>query len=697
MRDRRALSSLGLVVIALVCEASSMVLSRLARQPLLRLSSSWRLAGASIARSSSKTRLHLSTLTPSTPATSASAASPDNIVVVEEEEDLFGFDLPTNENSVQLLKTRHTTSHVMAMAVQKLHKEAQVTIGPWIDNGFYYDFNLPSHQLSDNDLKLIKKEMDKIIKADLPMRREEVTREEARKRITALNEPYKLEILDSIKTEPITIYHVGDQWWDLCAGPHLESTGKLDPRGIELQSVAGAYWRGDEKNAMLQRIYGTAWETSKQLKAYKRRVEEAKRRDHRTVGKKLDLFSIQDDAGGGLVFWHPKGSIIRRLVEDYWKDQHVKAGYELLYTPHMANFDLWKTSGHHDFYRNDMFKTMEVEEDEYQIKPMNCPFHCLVFKDSPRSYRDLPVRWAELGTVYRYERSGTLHGLFRVRGFTQDDAHIFCLPSQLEDEIVGVLDLTENILNKFGFSKFDVMLSTRPAESVGDNDIWDKATTALVGALKRKGWVYNVDEGGGAFYGPKIDVKIQDAIGRRWQCSTIQCDFNLPERFGLEYTSADQAKLRPIMLHRAIFGSLERFFGVLIENTAGDFPLWIAPTQLRLVPVIDSVRDYCFEVKRMAEKMGIRCEVDNSGQRLAKAVRTAEQEKIPVVAVVGEKEQTNRELSIRLRKGGDLGAQALDAILLAMQSAIKDSLELDQVPGLEKKPSRTTDADEVSL
>jgi len=509
-----------------------------------------------------------------------------------------------------------------------------------------------------------------------------------RRRITALNEPYKLEILDSIKTEPITIYHVGDQWWDLCAGPHLESTGQLDPRGIELQTVAGAYWRGDEKNAMLQRIYGTAWENMTQLKVYKKRMEEAKRRDHRTVGKKLDLFSIQEDAGGGLVFWHPKGAIIRRLVEDYWKDQHVKDGYELLYTPHMANLDLWKTSGHFDFYRNDMFKTMEVEEDEYQIKPMNCPFHCLVFKDTPRSYRDLPVRWAELGTVYRYERSGTLHGLFRVRGFTQDDAHIFCLPSQLEDEIVGVLDLTENILNKFGFKKFDVMLSTRPAESVGDDSIWDKATTALIGALVRKGWSYNVDEGGGAFYGPKIDVKIQDAIGRRWQCSTIQCDFNLPERFGLEYTAADQSKQRPIMVHRAIFGSLERFFGVLIENTAGDFPLWLAPTQLRLVPVIDSVRDYCGEIKKMADKLGIRCEIDNSGQRLAKAVRTAEQEKIPVVAVIGEKEKDNRELSIRLRKGGDLGAQKLDVLLQAMQSAISNSVELDQVPGLEKKTSQ---------
>lgn len=445
-------------------------------------------------------------------------------------EDIFATELPTNENSENLLKSRHTSAHIMAMAVQQLYPQAQVTIGPWIDNGFYYDFDIPDYKLQETDLKAIKGAMDKIIKSNYPIRREEVTREEARRRITAQNEPYKLQLLDSIKTEPITIYHIGDEWWDLCAGPHVESTGRLDAKAIELQSLAGAYWRGDENNAMLQRVYGTAWETKGQLKTYKKRQEEAKRRDHRNVGSALNLFSIQDDAGGGLVFWHPKGAIVRRMIEDYWKDEHVRGGYELLYTPHIANLDLWKTSGHFDFYRNDMFKTMEVEDDEYQIKPMNCPFHCLVFKNTPKSYRDLPVRWAELGTVYRYEKSGSLHGLFRVRGFTQDDAHIFCLPSQLEDEIVGVLDLTEKILNKFGFKKFDVMLSTRPAESVGTDDIWSKATDALIGALNRKGWKYAVDEGGGAFYGPKIDVKIQDAIGRKWQCSTIQCDFNLPGR-----------------------------------------------------------------------------------------------------------------------------------------------------------------------
>lgn len=594
----------------------------------------------------------------------------------EDEPDLFSIDLPTNENSPNLLKTRHSTAHIMAMAVQKLYPQAQVTIGPWIDNGFYYDFNIPDKQLSETDLKSIKNTMDKIIKSNYPIRREEVSRDEARARILKQNEPYKLEILDSIKTEPITIYHIGDEWWDLCAGPHVESTGEIDGRAIELQTVAGAYWRGDEKNAMLQRIYGTAWESKDQLKQFKKRLEEAKRRDHRTVGETLNLFSIQEDAGGGLVFWHPKGAIIRRMIEDFWKDEHVKNGYELLYTPHIANLDLWKTSGHFDFYRNDMFKTMEVEEDEYQIKPMNCPFHCLVYKNTPKSYRDLPVRWAELGTVYRYERSGTLHGLFRVRGFTQDDAHIFCLPTQLEDEIVGVLDLTEKILNKFGFQKFDIMLSTRPKESVGTDDIWEKATNALIGALNRKKWNYNVDDGGGAFYGPKIDVKIQDAIGRKWQCSTIQCDFNLPERFDLEYASSDQAKLRPIMVHRAIFGSLERFFGVLIENTAGDFPLWIAPIQLRLCPVIDGVMDYCYEVKKMGEKMGIRVEIDTSGERLAKQIRNAEKAKIPICAVVGERERDNNELSVRLRKTGDIGSRSFQTLLNEIKAACDNGKEL---------------------
>ena len=426
-------------------------------------------------------------------------------------------------------------------------------------------------------------------------------------------------------------------------------------------------------------MYATAWESKDQLELYKFRVEEAKRRDHRTIGKALNLFSIQEDAGGGLVFWHPKGSVIRRLIEDYWKSMHLANGYEILHTPHIANLNLWKTSGHFDFYRNDMFKTMSVDEDEYQIKPMNCPFHCLLYKDSPKSYRDLPLRWSELGTVYRYERSGTLHGLFRVRGFTQDDAHIFCLPEQLQDEIVSVLNLVENILNKFGFHQFEVMLSTRPAESVGSDDIWDKATTALKGALQQKQWAYKVDEGGGAFYGPKIDIKIRDAIGRKWQCSTVQCDFNLPERFELEYVSPEQQKLRPIMVHRAIFGSLERFFGILIENTAGEFPLWLAPTQLRLLPVVEDAIPYCQELKALAASLGIRAEVDTSGNRIAKQIRSSEQDKIPLTAIIGMNEVQSQSISLRARKVGELGNFPKDEMLQKIATLAQMNGELAEL------------------
>jgi len=556
----------------------------------------------------------------------------------------------------------------------------QVTIGPWIDNGFYYDFYNPADsKFSEADLKLIKKEMDSIIKKKLPLRREEVSREEARSRIEAINEPYKLEILDSIKTEPITIYHIGDEWWDLCAGPHVEHTGELPQKAIALQSVAGAYWRGDEKRAMLQRIYGTAWETPAQLKEYKRVLIEAKKRDHRVLGKKLNLFSIQEDAGGGLVFWHPKGSMIRRGIEDFWKDAHVAAGYELLYTPHIANLGLWKTSGHYDFYQEGMFDQMDVEGEEYQIKPMNCPFHCLVYKDSLRSYRDLPFRWAELGTVYRYERSGTLHGLMRVRGFTQDDAHIFCLPEQLTDEIVDVLDLTETILTRFGFTEFQVMLSTRPEKSVGSDEIWEDATTALKDALIRKGWDYGVDEGGGAFYGPKIDLKIRDAIGRTWQCSTVQCDFNLPERFELEYVASEGDRRRPIMVHRAIFGSIERFFGILVESTAGDFPLWLAPVQMRLLPVTDDAKEFCKDVAKRGKMMGLRIEVDNGNDRLPKQIRNAEQARVPLMAVVGERELSGNTLAIRSRKEGDLGSASVEAVLAQIKRATEDSVEVTEL------------------
>ena len=556
----------------------------------------------------------------------------------------------------------------MAMAVQKVFPSAQCTIGPWIDRGFYYDFYYPEG-FSNQDMKKIKKEMYKIIRKDYPLRREEVSREEAERRIREINEPYKLEILDAIKTEPITIFHIGDEWWDLCAGPHVESTGKLDQKAFDLESVAGAYWRGDETKPMLQRIYGTAWENAEQLQAYNDFKAEAKRRDHRTIGQDLSLFSLQqDNAGGGLVFWHPKGAYMRHMIETYWKDLHLARGYELLYSPHVAKQELWKTSGHSDFYSENMYQPIKVEEEMYQLKPMNCPFHIVVYQDGYYSYKDLPIRWAELGTVYRYERSGTMHGLFRVRGFTQDDAHIFCLPDQITSEIKGVLDLTEEILSTFGFKDFEVNLSTRPEKSVGDDSIWDTAESALKDALTLKGWDYVVDDGGGAFYGPKIDIKILDAIGRKWQCSTVQLDFNLPERFDLSYVDRDNVKQRPIMIHRAIFGSLERFFGILTENYAGEFPLWLAPEQVRLLPVTDEVSDYTEGVAKKLRDAGVRVEIC-SGQRLAKLVRTAEKSKIPVMAVVGREEAENNTLAVRTYKDGDVGSLSVDEVLTRIVTA----------------------------
>ena len=575
--------------------------------------------------------------------------------------------LPKTSESEQLLRIRHSMSHVMAMAVQALFPKAQVTIGPWTESGFYYDFDSPE-PFSEADLKAIKKEMIKIINRKLPLERIEVSRAEAQARIQAQNEPYKLEILAGI-SEPITLYTLGDQWWDLCAGPHVANTSELNAKAFELESVAGAYWRGDENNAQLQRIYGTAWETPEQLAEHQRRKAEALRRDHRRLGTDLDLFSIEDEAGAGLVFWHPRGSRMRLLIENLWRELHFAAGYELLYTPHVADISLWQTSGHLDFYRESMFGPMQVDEREYQLKPMNCPFHVLTYASTLRSYRELPIRWAELGTVYRYERPGVMHGLMRVRGFTQDDAHVFCLPEQITDEIVAILDLTEQILSTFDFRQYAINLSTRPDKSIGDDAVWDLATQGLIAALERKGWAYTIDEGGGAFYGPKIDLKIEDAIGRQWQCSTIQLDFNLPERFKLEYVAADGSRQRPIMIHRAIFGSLERFFGIMTENYAGDFPFWLAPEQIRLLPVTDEVRPYADGVLKALKAAGVRATVDHSGDRLGKLIRNGEQMKIPVLAVIGAKEAEASQVSLRSRRDGELGAMALQQLLDATTRA----------------------------
>ena len=575
--------------------------------------------------------------------------------------------LPKTSESDQLLKIRHSMSHVMAMAVQQLFPKARVTIGPWTETGFYYDFDNPD-PFTEADLKAIKKGMIKIINKKLPLQRVEVSRNEAEEKIKAQNEPYKLEILEGLH-EPITLYTLGEDWWDLCAGPHVDHTGQLNAKAFELESVAGAYWRGDETKAQLQRIYGTAWETPEQLAEHKRRKEEALRRDHRRIGKDLDLFSIEDEAGAGLVFWHPRGARMRLLIEEFWRQAHFEGGYELLYTPHVADISLWKTSGHLDFYAESMFGPMEVDEREYQLKPMNCPFHVLTYASKLRSYRELPIRWAELGTVYRYERPGVMHGLMRVRGFTQDDAHVFCLPEQISDEILKILDLTERILSAFDFSNYEINLSTRPEKSIGEDAVWNLATKGLIEALERKGWAYKIDEGGGAFYGPKIDLKIEDAIGRMWQCSTIQLDFNLPERFKLDYIAADGSKQRPIMIHRAIFGSLERFFGIMTENYAGDYPFWLAPEQVRLLPVTDEVQPYAEQLLDQLTKAGVRATVDRSGDRLGKLIRTGEQMKIPVLAVIGAKEAEQNAVSLRSRRYGDLGVSAVSDLLSAAQMA----------------------------
>ncbi|DBB11918.1 TPA: hypothetical protein ACH3X3_006058 [Trebouxia sp. C0006] len=589
--------------------------------------------------------------------------------------------LPTTDESPQLDRIRHSCSHVMAMAVQKLFPGAQVTIGPAIERGFYYDFDMPE-PITEQDLKAVKKEMQRIIKADLPFTREEVSKEEAEERIKAIKEPYKLEILEGIvarhPNDPITIYHLGKQggegehWWDLCAGPHVETTKDLNPAAMDLESLAGAYWRGDETKAQLQRIYGTAWESKEQLKAYQQLKVEAARRDHRKLGQELDLFSIESEsAGGGLVFWHPNGAAIRNILENFWKEHHLKNGYQLLYTPHVAKAEMWKTSGHLDFYAENMFDRIKIEEELYQLRPMNCPFHIAVYKHKQYSYRDLPLRYAELGTVYRYERSGTMHGLFRVRGFTQDDGHIFCLPDQIATEIRGVLDMVEYVMGALGFSQLEINLSTKPAKAVGSDEIWERAEDALREALHTKGWDYKIDEGGGAFYGPKIDVKIQDVLGRKWQCSTIQLDFNLPERFQMAYTDDGNHKQQPIMIHRAIFGSIERFFGILIENCAGAFPLWLAPVQCRIMPVTDAVLDYAQDVVAQMREAGIRVQLD-SGERIGKLIRNAEKAKTPVMCVVGEKEASNNQLSVRTYgEDGDRGVMAMAEVITRIQDASK--------------------------
>ncbi len=571
--------------------------------------------------------------------------------------------LKTSE-SEDLKKIRHTTSHVMAMAVQKLFPKAQVTIGPWIENGFYYDFDSPD-AFTEKDLKSIKKEMIKIINQKLPVTREEVSRAEAEERIKAINEPYKLEILEGLQ-EPITIYHMGDKWWDLCAGPHVETTGDLDPKAIELESVAGAYWRGDETKAQLQRIYGTAWENSAQLDEYKRRKEEALRRDHRKIGKELGLFVFSDLVGPGLPLWTPRGTVVRSILEDYLKKEQVKRGYLPVVTPHISRVDLFKQSGHWQKYSEDMFPMMaETQSDKekeigFVMKPMNCPFHIQIYKSDLRSYRELPMRLAEFGTVYRYEQSGELGGLTRVRGFTVDDSHLFVTPDQLDAEFMNVVELTLSVFKSLQLKNFRARLSFRdPANAskyLGDDETWNKAEGAIRNAVEKLDMPHFEGIGEAAFYGPKLDFIFQDALEREWQLGTVQVDYILPERFDLEYVSEDGSRKRPVMLHRAPFGSLERLIGILIEEYAGDFPTWLAPTQIRLLPVGDDFLPFAKETVAKMQMLGIRAEVDLGGDRLGKIIRNAEKAKIPVMAVVGAKEVESGTLSIRTRAEGELGS-----------------------------------------
>lgn len=583
--------------------------------------------------------------------------------------------LRTHE-SEKLERIRHTFSHVMAMAVQRLFPKAQVTIGPSIDYGFYYDFDAPD-PFTDKDLKKIKKEMIKIINKGLPVIREEVSREEAKRRIEALGEPYKLEILEGLQ-EPITLYHLGDQWWDLCSGPHIESTKDLNPKAFSIDSVAGAYWRGDETKAQLQRIYGTAWETPEELAEYKRRLEEAKRRDHRKLGKELGLFVFSDEVGPGLPLWTPKGTLLRSTLEDFLKNEQVARGYKPVVTPHVARVDLFKTSGHWQKYAEDLFPMMGKSEDEgFVMKAMNCPFHIQLYKSQLRSYKELPLRFAEFGTVYRYEKSGELGGLTRVRGFTQDDAHLFVTPNQLADEFLKVVELIQVTLRVLKMDdSFRARLSFRDPENkskyIGSDEDWEKAQGAIRNAVETMGMEHFEGIGEAAFYGPKLDFIVRDALDREWQLGTVQVDYTLPERFDLEYVSEDGTRQRPIMIHRAPFGSLERLIGILIEQYAGDFPLWLAPEQVRLLPVTEGHWEYADNAAIEMRKLGVRVEVDKSGERLGKMIRNSEKAKIPVMSVIGDKEVEGNTLSIRTRKEGDVGVIALPEALDRLEAALRD-------------------------
>jgi threonyl-tRNA synthetase len=560
--------------------------------------------------------------------------------------------------SEKLARIRHSVSHIMAQAVTRLFPGTKVAIGPSVENGFYYDFQFPQ-PITEEDLPRIEAEMQRIIEENQDFLRLTLSREEARQRFA--QEPFKLELIADLPEDtPITVYEQrnaqGERVWeDLCRGPHVANTREIHSRAFKLQSIAGAYWRGDEKRPMLTRIYGTAWESPKDLKAYLAFLAEVERRDHRRLGKELDLYSIQEETGVGLIYWHPKGGRIRAAIEDFWRTEHFRNGYELLFTPHIGKSWLWETSGHLGFYKGNMYSPMEIDRQDYLIKPMNCPFHIMIYKNQGRSYRDLPLRWAELGTVYRYERSGVLHGLLRVRGFTQDDAHIFCTPSQMEGEILEVLRFSLKIWQVFGFKDIKAYLATKPAQSVGEQSRWDAALESLRKAVEAEGLPYELDEGGGAFYGPKIDLKIKDALGREWQMTTIQFDFNEPERFDMTYVDSDGQHKRPYMVHRALLGSLERFFGVLIEHFGGAFPVWIAPEQAAVIPVAPGFYDYAKHVAATLKSRDLRVTAELEDNRLNAKIRLCQNRKIPYMVVVGQREMEEATVSVRLRDGRQLG------------------------------------------
>jgi threonyl-tRNA synthetase len=554
---------------------------------------------------------------------------------------------------------RHSSTHIMAQAVKDVFPKANMTIGPAIDEGFFYDFSF-ERPFTPEDLEKIEARAHEIMKADFPVKRLEMSKEEAIQFFQNKQEAFKVEIIQQIEDDRVSLYQQGE-FVDLCRGPHVASTGQI--KALKLLTSAGAYWRGDERNPMLQRIYGTSFPSQTELDAHIANLEEIKRRDHRKLGKELDLFSVQDETGPGLILWHPKGALIRLLIENFWRDQHVKHGYEMVYSPHVARLDLWKTSGHVDFYKENMFAPMTVEASEYQLKPMNCPFHIMVYKSHLRSYRELPIRYGELGTVYRYERSGVLHGLMRVRGFTQDDAHIFCRPDQIEAEVRQVLDFTMFVLRHFGFTEFELYLSTRPEKAVGELDKWEQATNALEAALKSGGFQYKIDPGEGVFYGPKIDLKIRDALGRAWQCSTVQIDFNNPERFGLTYVGEDGKTHQPIMIHRALLGSIERFFGILVEHYAGAFPTWLAPVQIKILPITDKQAEYAGQVRDQLRAGGFRVEVDDRNEKVGLKIREAETGKVPYMLVVGKRESEANQVSVRKRGEGDLGPKTIHEVI----------------------------------